>query len=315
MLRLQHQPAQHRGHIPRTYYYNLHSLLLQDMNIAQKLAMGYIRARINILALASPERAARKAFAIFSTPMRRTRKKAPPIFEKGERLSFTLEGNSLRGHRWLPHQASTSTLKRVLIIHGFESASLNFDQYIAALLKKRYEVLAFDAPAHGESGGKKTPLPLYIQAIRTICEKYGPVQSFMAHSFGGLALCLYLETISTDPSVKLALIAPASETVTAIDSFFQLLGLSPGLRTTFDRLIYEISGFPPSHFSIRRAMSRIAADTLWVQDEEDRITPLRDALLVKDDGHPNIRFVITKGLGHRKIYRDPDIQRQVVDFL
>lgn len=285
------------------------------MNLRQKLAINYIKARLNILALASVKKAAKKAFDIFCTPLQRSRKKTPAVFEKGEKLAFELEGNTIRGNRWLPHQASTSTLKKVLIVHGFESASLNFDQYISALLKKGYEVLAFDAPAHGKSGGKRITLPLYIKTIHTIYQRYGPIQSFMGHSFGGQVLSLFLESMPTDESVKMALIAPACEAVTAIDGFFQLLGLSRELRSAFDEQIYEASGFPPSHFSIRRALYQIKASVLWVQDEEDRITPLRDALRVKEDRHPNVQFVITRGLGHRKIYRDAEIMRQIVEFL
>ena len=289
--------------------------------ITQKLAISFVRARINILALVSPGRAAKKAFAVFCTPRRRTRKKTPHISGKSERLSFTLLGNTIRGHRWLPHQPSSSSPKKALLLHGFESASANFGQYISALLEKGYEVLAFDAPAHGRSEGKRITVPLYTQTIRTISERYGPIQSYMAHSFGGLALCLFLESMPADKRdkpdepVRMALIAPVSELVTAIDSFFQLLQLSPDIRREFDRLILEKSGFQPSHFSVRRAMDHISADTLWVQDEDDLITPLRDALLVKEDQHPTIRFIITRGLGHRKIYRDPGIVRQVVDFL
>jgi len=285
------------------------------VNLAQKLAIGYIRARINIMALTFPKRAAKKAFAIFCTPLRRTRGKTSRIFAKGEPLSFRLEGNILRGHRWLPHQASGAPLKKVLIAHGFESASLNFGQYVGGLLKKGYEVLAFDAPAHGESDGKKITLPLYIQAIRSIHERYGPVRSFMGHSFGGLALCLFLESLPADEAGKLVLVAPMTDVVKAIDSFFQLLQINPELRPEFDRLILEKSGFPPSHFSIRRALRQIRTDTLWVQDEDDQITPLADALPIKEDQHPNLRFLITRGLGHRKIYRDDDVIRQIVDFL
>ena len=285
------------------------------MNLGQKLAIGYIKARINILALAFPKRAAKKAFTIFCTPLRRTRKKTSRIFEKGEPLSFRLEGNTIRGHRWLPHQASGHTLRKILIVHGFESASANFDQYIGGLLKKGYEVLAFDAPAHGESGGKRITLPLYIETIRAVNERYGPVRSFMGHSFGGLALCMFLESLPADPDVKLVLVAPATAAVKAIDSFFQMLQINPELRPEFDRLILEMSGYPPSHFSIRRAMAQIRADTLWVQDEDDHITPLADALSIKEDHHPNLRFIISRGLGHRKIYRDADIIRQIVDFL
>jgi hypothetical protein len=36
---------------------------------------------------------------------------------------------------------------------------------------------------------------------------------------------------------------------------------------------------------------------------------------VKEDNHPNIEFVITKGLGHRRIYRENKVVRRIVEFL
>ncbi|HEX9513101.1 MAG TPA: alpha/beta hydrolase [Puia sp.] len=284
------------------------------MKLKEKLAISYIRAQLNILALVSPKAAAQKAFQLFCTPRKKSGKK-PSLAEKGERLSFKQDGHTIRGHRWLPHQASTDTLKKVLIAHGFESSSRNFDQYILPLLKKGYEVLAFDAPAHGQSGGKRITLPAYIKSLQTINELYGPVQSFMGHSLGGLALTLLIEPLPHDADVKLVLIAPPCEMVAAVDSFFQLLQTGKDVRKEFDDLSYELFDRPFSWYSIRRALHQVHADILWLQDEEDRITPLEDALRVRDDQHPNIQFVITKGLGHRKIYRDPAVITRIVDFL
>ncbi len=96
-----------------------------------------------------------------------------------------------KGWRW-NHPAE----RKLLILHGYESSVTNFDRYIRPLIKKGYEVLAFDAPAHGRSGGKKITAPLYKRMIQEIHKKYGPVQSYMAHSFGGLAVSLALEEIS-----------------------------------------------------------------------------------------------------------------------
>ncbi len=62
-------------------------------------------------------------------------------------------------------------------------------------------------------------------------------------------------------------------------------------------------------------MHHVHANTLYIQDEEDRVTPLKEALLVKEDKHPNIRFVFTKGLGHRKVYKDADTMARIVAFL
>ena len=66
---------------------------------------------------------------------------------------------------------------------------------------------------------------------------------------------------------------------------------------------------------MRRIMKKISADILWIHDEDDDITPLSDALKVKEDNHPNIKFVITKGLGHRKIYHNAEIKKEVILFL
>lgn len=280
------------------------------MTFAQKLVVNYIRARFNMLSLVSTKRAARKAFDLFCTPLRKSKKKTPPIFEQAEQLSFSLEGITVRGHRWnhpQPHKA--------LIIHGFESTSKNFDRYITPLIRKGYEVLAFDAPAHGNSGGKQITLPLYIRTLQEIYRLYGPIQHFMAHSLGGLALVHFIETIPHDAHTRLALIAPATETTTAIDSFFKFLDLRPAIRQDFDQLIFDRSGYWPSHFSVRRAMQQVQAQVLWFHDEQDELTPLSDALKVRDDQHPHLSFVITHGLGHRAIYRDNKVVKQVIEFL
>jgi len=285
------------------------------MKLKQKLTISYVRAHLHILTLVSPRQAAKKAFSLFCTPRRKSGKKLPSLFDKGEKLSFHLEDHPVRGHRWRPHQASSNTLKKVLIAHGFESSSRNFEQYINAFLKKGYEVLAFDAPAHGRSGGRRITLPLYVDMIRTIHDRYGPIHSFMGHSLGGLALSLFLESITHEKTTRLVLISPPVEMASAVDTLFQMLELDAGVRTAFDEYAYRLSGRPFSWFSLRRALHRVKAEVLWLHDEDDDITPLADTLPVKNDSHPNIRWVTTKGLGHRKIYRDGEVLRQVVDFL
>ena len=110
------------------------------------------------------------------------------------------------------------------------------------------------------------------------------------------------------------MIAPATESTSAIDSFFRILQLGTDIRKEFDQLIYERSGVTPDHYSIRRAIKNIKARILWFHDEDDELTPIQDALKVKEDNHPNIEFVITKGLGHRKIYRENKVVKRSVEF-
>jgi pimeloyl-ACP methyl ester carboxylesterase len=280
------------------------------MKLAQKIAIGYIRARLNMLAVVSPARAARQALVLFNTPQYTSGRTAPDIFKTSERQVFKLHGKKVTGFRWNHPQP-----RKLLILHGFESSSYKFEQFISRGIKHGYEVLAFDAPAHGQSEGKTATLPEYIDMIRKVVELYGPIDAFICHSFGGLAIAHYLETVKHERQTKVVMIAPATETTTAIDSFFRFLQLNDKVRKEFETLIYQRSGFRPAHYSIRRAMKNINASVLWIHDEDDKVTPISDVLPIKEKNYPNVEFMFTRGLGHNRIYRDSEVKKKVFSFL
>ena len=281
------------------------------MKIQQKLAIGFFRTKINMLNLVNKKWAAQQAFRLFCTPMMKSTYKGKVIPPHAEKLQFSLNGKQVKGFRFNHPQQ-----KKLMLLHGFSSSAFNFFKYVQPLENKGYEVLAFDAPAHGESEGSTVNAVEYSEMIKKVIELYGPVDAFIGHSFGGIAICLAMEQLAHNTNTKIVLIAPATETVTAIDGAFNMLGIRNNtIRQEFDKIIFETSGKEVSWYSIRRAMKHISASVLWIHDEDDDITPLSDALQVKADGHPNIRFLITKGLGHRKIYRDDDTVNAIVKFL
>ncbi|HYV53524.1 MAG TPA: alpha/beta fold hydrolase, partial [Chitinophagaceae bacterium] len=206
--------------------------------------------------------------------------------------------------------------RKVLIIHGFESTAINFEAYVQPLMQKGYEVLAFDAPAHGHSSGKKITAIVYRDLIKYIDQHYGPIQSYMGHSLGGFVLSLAMAEMPHDENYRAVFIAPSAETSSAISSFLQFLHVNDDeVRKEFDNHIGQISGHPVEWFTISRAMKDIKAKVLWLHDEGDVVTPFKDALKVKAENYPNLQFVFTKGLGHSRIYRDPDVIRRIVEFL
>ncbi|HWB91146.1 MAG TPA: alpha/beta fold hydrolase [Puia sp.] len=282
------------------------------MKISQKLALRYARARINILSLTSTRKAAVRAFRLFCTPQLHLAGEGSPLFAKGRSLSFRFQGHTVRGRCWLPTEPPT---KKVLVAHGFESSSLIFEAYIAALLQKGFEVVAFDAPAHGRSGGKRVTLPKYVGMLRIIEQEFGPFDAYIGHSLGGLALALFLETSPHNESTRLVLIAPAVETATALQTFARVLHLQPGVVREIDDYIQETSGQHVAWYSLRRALHNIHAGILYLQDKDDKITPIAGAQTIRQDGHPNIRFVFTSGLGHRRICADTESMTQIIGFL
>jgi predicted alpha/beta hydrolase family esterase len=280
------------------------------MNVQKKIALGFIRAKLNSLAVINRKKAGAMAFTLFCTPLGRTRKSST-IFEPAEKLSFQYNGLAVNGFRFNP-----SGDKKVLILHGFSSGCQHFDHYIPLLIEKNYCILAFDAPAHGRSEGQTVNAVEYSEMIQMVNLQFGPLDAYIAHSFGGLSVCLALEHMAHSSDTKLMLIAPATETSTAISSAFKMLKLkNPHLRKALEDNISMISGKPVEWYSIRRAMHQIDATVNWFHDEDDHTTPLSDALEVKNDAHPNISFHISSGLGHSRIYRDPQVVQQICSIL
>ena len=113
----------------------------------------------------------------------------------------------------------------------------------------------------------------------------------------------------------MALVAPATEIVTAIDQFFRVLRLNEAVRKEFDQLITERGKVPPAYFSLSRVIANTGMPVLWVHDRDDDITPLADVQPVIDRHYPHLDFIITKGLGHRRIYRDSSVVKAVTEVL
>jgi alpha-beta hydrolase superfamily lysophospholipase len=234
---------------------------------------------------------------------------APPIFQQAVAFDVQVDGLTIQGYRWNP-----DANKKILILHGFESRAYNFDRYVTPLLNKGYGVVAMDGKAHGKSEGKTTTAPEYAEMIRVLEEKLGKFDGYISHSFGGIALSLYQED-HNNPSAKMVLIAPATETQSAIDLFSHFFGLGSRIKASIHAYIKQKSGKDTSHYSINRIAPKLKNPILWIHDKDDDITPLSDVKPLRDLSPGNIEFMITEGLGHRKIYKDTAVMKRIIDFI
>ena len=283
-----------------------------ELKLSQRIILKYYRTKLNVLEKVAPEKAAEYAMQLFFTPSaRQTNLERPAIFHKAEKLSFSFNDNMIHGFRW---SANIPGAKTILVCHGMNSCSYKFEKYIQSFLLKHYNVLAFDAQAHGLSEGKILNAVVYSEMIIEIDKIYGPVHCILAHSIAGMATAFALEQMN-DETKKAVLIAPATETVTAINNFFKLLHLKNSFRKIFDETVEKVRGYPPEWYSVTRAIQNFKSPVLWIHDEDDTMCPYADTLAVQQMKLPHVYFVTTKGLGHNKIYRDKDVQKKAIDFL
>jgi len=283
---------------------------MTKMKLKQRIAIGYYKTKLNTIALISTRKAAEKAFDLFCTPFSsKTKLIAPPVFHHAEKLSFQLKNETVKGWRWKSENPNAS---KILIVHGFNSYSYKFEKYVSLLKREGFEVLAFDAPAHGLSDGKRINALLYRDMIFQIEKNYGSLFGIMAHSLGGLSAALAAEKITS--LQKLVLIAPAAETNRAVNNFFTLTRLNQSIKKDFVQLLTELAGQPISYFSVGRALHTISAKTLWVHDIEDAICSFDDVVPVQSMNLPLVQFYITKGLGHSRIYKEHKVAKEIVSF-
>ncbi len=282
------------------------------MKLAQRLLIGYYKTKLKTIGVLSPRKAAESAFRLFCTPFSRKKKrKEPPVFHKAEKLSFDLDGSVIRGFRWKPEHPNGKT---ILICHGFSSYAYKFEKYISPLKKEGFTVLAFDAPAHGNSDGKLINAAIYKKAILKIEQQFGPVYGIMGHSLGGLAASLAFEEFSDNQNRKLVLVAPATETQRALDHFFTIIPVDEKVKHAFEQMLSEIADQPVSYYSVSRVVKNISANVLWIHDKHDTICPFEDVKPVISLKLPHVRFLITEELGHSKVYKDNKICTEIVHF-
>lgn len=283
-----------------------------DFNLSQRIIIRFYRTKFKLLEKVSPQKAAASVLQLFFTPHITNRKlERPAIFHKAEKLSFTFNGNTVRGFKWLCNKPNAKT---ILVCHGMNSCSYKFEKYVQLLLLNHFNVLAFDAPGHGQSAGKYLNAVTYSEMIVQIENRFGRIDGIIAHSVAGLATTFAMEKLQ-DGKKKIILIAPATETSSQVDIYFRFLHLSADFRKFFDDEIFRARGLPVSWYSAARAIKNFNAPVLWIHDTDDLICPYTDTLKLQQEKLSYVQFLTTSGLGHNKIYRDASVQKQVIDFL
>ena len=150
--------------------------------------------------------------------------------------------------------------------------------------------------------------------IEQLENNFGKFSAYLAHSFGGIAISLHLEK-AKNVAARLVLIAPATETDTAINLFSKIVALKKEVRLALDDLILEKSGNPTSFYSVKRIVPKLENKIFWIHDKNDKITPLSDMESIMREQLNHIEFLITEGFVHSRIYKEKEVITTVIAFI
>ncbi|MEM8964101.1 MAG: alpha/beta fold hydrolase [Acidobacteriota bacterium] len=283
------------------------------------LIIGAFRLYLRTLALFSPRLGGRAAYRLFSTP--RTRRPVPTSVESvmamAERFDLEVECQTAAAYRW-PATSDTADAPRVMLVHGWESRAARLAVWVEPLRAAGFEVVAFDALAHGESAGKQSNPGVFVACMHALVERIGPVRACVAHSLGGLSTLIATGDHDLDvPHIdidRLVVIAGADSGVDAMTAFCRVLGLGEAFVPLVLAAAAADRNQAVQDFDGHRVFTNRAIPTLWLHDPEDPEVLIDEAKRVVATC-PHVTLEEVHGLGHHKIARDPQVIERGVAFL
>lgn len=190
----------------------------------------------------------------------------------------------------------------IILVHGWESRGTTFYMMIETLVAQGYKVLAWNAPAHGASPGKKTQIYDMAKALAEdlIASKLSP-KAIVGHSMGGALMGVLHKYLNLPPIV--VIISAPSKFKRVFWPKFKSYGMSDkAVKICFEQ-IEAMGGHSLDNISLYNSTLFKGRSVLVVHDENDREIPFSEFTSLQPFW-PTATFHPTQGLGHRRILRD-----------
>jgi pimeloyl-ACP methyl ester carboxylesterase len=253
----------------------------------------WIGAGLNILSYAAPEQAGKLAFRLFCRPVRTSLKPFQRNFlNSADKFSLTFNGQALQGYRW-----GSGRLK-ILLLHGWQSHSACWINFVQAFPPEDYSVYAIDAPGHGLSGGSFFHAVMYAEVIRHLYETMGRFHYLAGHSIGGFAILYALKHFDELQPEKTAVMSVPGRIRDYMSYFNNRLNLNKRVMNNLDNYFCSYFGMMPDDFSVKHMVPGADKSGLIVHDENDPYAPVKYAYDLNAEWNSS-RLVITSGSGHQ----------------
>jgi len=273
----------------------------------KRVITKFIGFYLNVLARFAPKKAARIGFALFCHPLRG---KLQPFhlvfFNSAEKIDLIQNNEKVLAYKWGNGETS------VLFLHGWQSHSFRWRNYIKALDKKRFTVYALDAPAHGLSEGEGMTVPSYSDAVVLLLNQIGKCDMVVGHSVGSFtALYTFHHNPTLAPKRMIAL-APPGNATEFINVFRRTLGVSNQcMKLIIDEFVRRVNR-EPAYFSSEVFAKSMVFPGLIIHDDMDEETSVSNSI----DIHRawiGSKLKITHGYGHN--LKSPDIVKTVIAYI
>lgn len=259
-----------------------------------------------------PKTAAKLAFNLFTTPrMRAVHRRTDAVIESARIFEILYGKVILKGYEWGTGE------RTVLLVHGWESRGTALRSFVPGLVAAGYRVVAFDGPAHGNSGGHRTNLPDFAGAVRAVLNQVGPVHAIVTHSFGGSTTSFVLAHLDKSIEVqRLVLIAVPASTRKVLRDFAKLISLPKRAMEAMKDMIHQrLNGLHFHDTDLVESLGKArVGEVLVVHDKFDESVPFDSAEAIFEK-YDHASLLVTQGYGHFILMKQPEVVRRVINFV
>jgi pimeloyl-ACP methyl ester carboxylesterase len=198
----------------------------------------------------------------------------------------------------------------VLLVHGWQGSSAQLAPFVAPLVEAGCAAVALDAPAHGGSTGRLTTGIGFADAVAAVAERVD-ARAAISHSLGAFGVGWALgDGLALDAAV---LIAPPRGPQEFLGRLFAALRVPGNVQDATRARLRRRLGVAVEDVDLaRRTVGGTAV--LVVHDADDREVPLDHGEAIAQ-AWPGGVLVTTRGLGHRRILRDPSVTARATSFV
>lgn len=274
----------------------------------------FIKSKFQLLQRTSPKSATKLALKLWSTV---------PIYKLSFQEKMLIE--SARAKR-IPFQNSKYQTTqntyytiyswgqgpRVLLVHDWGACGAQMASLARPLVKAGYQVIAFDALAHGDSPGKQTDVMETVAIIKDIDEKSKGFHAIIGHSYGALAAGIALhEGVKAN---KFVVCSAATALDFYLRKFSKKLNASREMR---GRIIVNVTNLLKTtveKLSLVHLATRLNRPILILHDQDDKVIDHQEAISLSKCW-PGSELVITQGLGHLGILQDSKTIQKIKQYI
>ncbi len=271
-----------------------------------------VRFMFNTLGRLFPKKAGKAAYKLFTQPrIRAVHRQSDEVLESARLFEILYGKVILKAYEWGRGE------RTVLLVHGWESRGTALRGFVPGLVAAGYRVVAFDGPAHGNSGGKRTNFVEFAGAVRAVIHQLGGVDSIITHSFGGATTVFALTHLETSLELeRLVLIGVPSNTQEVVNEALDFMNVPKAARPYFRKILkHKANNVSFELVNVEENLGKAKVGSiLVVHDKFDKSVPFESAERIVERWD-KVNLIVTQGMGHFKVVKNPKVVEMVVDFV